>query len=398
MALWFTLLLVGCTPPPEPIHIAPGPGLAVQPQFLDELTADDNAAILDSVLGGDTIWDFEVVLDTAAVQSLQVDPRTWVTGAFKWNGLTWTDVGVRLKGNGSFQNINQRPSIKVKFDHIDPEGDFFGQDVLVFNNMSTDPTKIRERVAYQFYRDFGVAAARANHATITIAGAPRGIYMVMEDVDRDMIQRWFDDDQGSLFELFDTDFIPEGVALFELEFGPDDRTLIAGAAEALTLPREEAIVAVEDWIAMEAFLDYYAVTGLVGQFDAYPFSIPGDDIHWYADPATQRLHPIPHGLDESFQREDRDVALPIGVLARACYFEDPCKERLTERYWTGHDHMQAMDLRGYAEQVMAQVEPVLLVDPFFFGQLAAIQHEQSLLLSFIDNREQRLLEDLGPHP
>ena len=398
MRLWLPVLLVGCSPTPDPIHIAPGGGLPVQPQFLEELDAASNAEILDSVYDGSTIWDFEIYLDQPAIDALIDAPKEWVVGDFAWNGLLWEDVGVRLKGNGSFQGILQRPSVKVKFDHLNPEGDFFGQDMLVFNNMGTDATKIRERVAYQMYREMGIPAVRANHATFRIAGEDKGIYMVMEDVDRDMIQQWFTDDQGSLFELFDADFQPELVELFQLEFGPDDRTLIQGAADALTLSGEEALVEVENYIEMEQFLAYYATTGMLGQFDAYPFSVPGDDIHWYADPTTQRLHPIPHGLDESFQQEQRHMALPIGLLASTCYFDDGCRIRLAEHYWRVNDQMQLIDLYGFAQQTIEDIRPVLQVDPFFFDDGAAINIEQALLLEFLLDREARLVEDMGVRP
>src|SRR6185503_1437004 len=147
-------------------------------------------------------------------------------------------------------------------------------------------------------------------------GQAYGLYANVETVKKQMMGRWFDDNDGPLFEATDVDFRPADVARYELENGPDDRTLLTGLANALTLSDPDAaIAAAAAFIDMDELLNFWAVLAVIGQFDSFPYSIPGDDYFVYADPTTQRLQVIPWGMDETFKAGDVDVTNFSSVLA-----------------------------------------------------------------------------------
>ncbi len=334
------LLLLGCAEPtsPEP----PDWGTVFEATVEAGLSDD---AILAGIFNSPTVQHFDLRIRPVDVQALRDNPGGWVRADFEWEGYELKDVGVRLKGNGSFQPIDEKPSLKIEFDKFVFAQDFFGQDMLVLNNMSSDPSHLREYLAYTLYREAGVPAVRASHSSLAINGEYRGLYTHMEDVDERMLAHWFEDPNGPLYELFQTTWNYNALASVEHEDGPDDPTVIRDLAIALEAPREEAILLAEDHVNMDEFLSFYAVSGVVGQYDAWPFNVLSDDVHLYIDPTTQRIHFIPHGLDESQADPYRHVNIPgSSLLGQACYFTEACSEALAQRTWEVHAISEQIDL------------------------------------------------------
>ncbi len=262
-------------------------------------------------------------LSDEALAALQDDPRTWVEAVFVYEGERYGPVGVRIKGESSYRDLDQKPSFKVKFSEFDPAGRFLDMRRLVFNNMVSDPSMIRERVAYRFCREQGVVAPRANHVTVSVNGEPYGLYANVENTDEELLGRWFDDDGGAMWEIHDADFRPGLLDGFEHEEGDDDPAPI----EALTADMATAEATTLAWnhVDREAWFRYLATMAYIGNIDGYPFSDPGDDAHIYREPTSGLFHFIPHGLDESF-RDDAAVEYVMhGILATASLEDEACK-------------------------------------------------------------------------
>ena len=79
-----------------------------------------------------------------------------------WNGMRVRNVGIRSRGLGSRSGV--KPGLEVNFAHYSSRGQFLGMRALVLDNLTTDPSMIRERVAMAFLRRFGVPAPREVHA------------------------------------------------------------------------------------------------------------------------------------------------------------------------------------------------------------------------------------------
>lgn len=389
------LLLVGCAADP----------VGIDDPFVDPGTVYDvtlvpeqsDAEVLDRVFSGAEVEEFRIDLHPGSFEALLLEPDEWALADFQWRGLVWEEVGVRIKGNGSFRPITEKPSLKIEFDKYVDGQDFFGLDVLVLNNMVTDDSKIRERTAFTLYRAVGVPAPRAAHSVVYLNGGLRGLYTHMEDVDERMLAQWFDDPNGPLFELFDVTLTDADIARFEHEGGPNDRTLLQGAADALEAPtREEQMAVVVDYVGFEAFLRYYAASGYLGQFDAWPYNDPPDDVHLYADPATNRLIPIPHGLDESLADGERNLAIPgTSPLGQACYFTD-CREDLRQMMWSVADTANAIDLAGQATGFHLQImekQQELGADE---AGVQLAMDELNAILELLEDRPDRVTANLGP--
>ena len=130
----------------------------------------------------------------------------------------------------------------------------------------------------------------------------------VENVDRKMAKQWFDDtSEGIMFEVWDVDFYDQYIPYFQLEFGEDDRSSLQGTADALEGTGSAALSAASEHMDLAQFRRFYAVEAVIGQFDSYPYSNPGDDAHVYFNPEVGLLQWLPHGVDETFYYPDHNV-------------------------------------------------------------------------------------------
>jgi spore coat protein CotH len=250
---------------------------------------------------------------------------------------------------------------------------------------------MHERLAYWVYRQAGVPASRSNHLLLTVNGQFYGLYANVETVKKKLIGRWFADNAGPLFEGTDVDFAPQYVEDFELEAGMDDRTLIAGLSMALTMPSADAaITAAGGFADMDKFRHFWAAASVVGQFDALPYSMPGDDFYVYADPTSGRLAFLPWGMDETFYAGSFDVTNVYSVLARRCKESAACFQAYQAAVWEVQGMTEDMDLIGMRNHVMAQIAPYTAMDtrkPYTDQQVTGFQ---GALYWFITERRSKL--------
>lgn len=339
-----------------------------------------------------------VEISESGLVALEADPGTYVRASLSVFGRVWSPVAVRCKGENSFLPITQKCSLKVKLDEYVDGGAFLGLHELTLNNMSNDPSMMHERVAYRMYREAGVPAARSNHAWVTLNGAPYGLFANVETVNRDLLARWYADPEGSLWEVHDVDFTDDYIASFTAEYGVDDRTDLQGAADALEGSGAAAFLALTHHMSVESFINYWAVSAVVGQFDSYPYSSPGDDCHVFDAPASGVLEWLPHGVDETFSFPSNDVTGVNGAVARRCLEFTPCRQIFEERVWEVQAMAEDLDLLGYARDVRAQIGDYALDDPNRPYDAEAVDSYQELMLSFIAGRAEALPEWVGERP
>src|SRR5262245_20275740 len=152
------------------------------------------------------------LFDGASLQALQITihSRDWdallanftsndfYPADVTWNGLRVRNVGIRSRGLGSRSGI--KPGLELDFARYSSRGQFLGLKSLVLDNLTTDPSMIRERVAMAFLRRLGIPAPRETHAQLFVNGQYVGLYAIVEPVDPTFVERTLGDGSGSLFE------------------------------------------------------------------------------------------------------------------------------------------------------------------------------------------------------
>lgn len=351
------------------------------------------------ILGYGQFPQFSLTVDAAGMQALRDSPRTYVPATLSFEGRDYGPVGVHLKGMQSFEPVDQKPSLHINVDSFVPGAAFFGLKDLTLNNMHSDLSMMHERLAYWVARHAGVPASRCNHAWLTFNGQPYGLYANVETVKKRILGRVFASDAGSLFEATDVDFKPELVAAYALVAGPDDRTLLSGAAGALADPDPNAAMAAAAAFAnVDQFTRYWAMCAVVGQYDSFPFSDPGDDYFTYADPVTGRLEFLPWGIDESFYSPDLDFTKIVhSVLGLRCLASPACYRKLVDNVWDILDLVENLDWEGERSRVQDQIASFVQADTRKQQTADDITTYQNSMRYFINNRR-RLLSTMIPPP
>jgi hypothetical protein len=206
-----------------------------------------------------------------------------------------------------------------------------------------------------------------------------------------MLARFFQDSKGSLFEATDVDFVNNLVSRYELENGPDDRALISGLADALTIANPDAaLAAAADYIDLDHFRRFWAMTSLVAQFDSFPYSIPGDDYFLYADPTSRKLYFMPWGMDETFYSAEYDVRQIHSVLATKCMDSPTCFQAYANEVWDMLAMTDEMGLAAERERMIAEIAPYVAQDTRKSYTVTEVNTSQQALYWFIKERRMRL--------
>ncbi len=373
------LLVAACTPSDPPLE-----------PWIDPGTSEEFLAF-------DVMPEVGLRIDDDGVASLERDPRTYVEGTLVYRGQEFGPVGVRLKGQNSFLPFHEKPSFKINVNEYLPEATFYGLKDLTFNNMRSDPSMMHERLAYLVAREAGLPAPRCNHMLLEVNGERYGLYANVETVKERMVAGHFEDHDGTLFEATDVDFTSELVARYELESGPDDRSKLSGLASALTQqPADLAMSAAAGYIDLAHLQRYWAMATVIGHYDGFPYSVPGDDYFVYDDPTTDRLWLIPWGMDETFLSAEHPPMQVHSVLAVACRDTPSCRQGYVDQTWELLAHTEAMGLDALRQMIQDQLAPHIAADTRRPYDDAMVAEYQTQLRYFIRGRREILTASFPP--
>ena len=123
---------------------------------------------------------------------------------FWFDGELVSDVGVRPKGNSSlreaFHSGSPRFSLKVDFNLFNKARNFRGLKKLNLNNGFSDPTLIRERLAYELFEQMGIPTPRSSFIDLWINDTRLGVYTMVEQIDKTFLRRHFPTDDGNIYK------------------------------------------------------------------------------------------------------------------------------------------------------------------------------------------------------
>jgi spore coat protein CotH len=350
------------------------------------------------------------LFNESAVQTLQITmhSRDWETlranftsndfypADVAWNGLRARNVGIRSRGLGSRSGI--KPGLEVNFAHYSSRGQFLGLRALVLDNLTTDPSMLRERVAMAFLRRFGVPAPREVHAQLIVNGQSMGLYAIAEPIDTVFLQRNLGESGGALFEFhwlapYYATFIGENLDLYPPLF--EARTqeyrstfdLYDPIRELLrainTAPAETFRDAVGARLDLESTLRLLAGESFLAEWDGILGYAGMNNFYLYRPATLSQTRLIPWDADHTFQAPDYPLLAGASEnvlmrrmledpLLRARYFElvleavgtasagDWLTAEITNQYLQIRDAMMADTLKPYTnEEVDAAVAELL---------------------------------------
>lgn len=276
---------------------------------------------------------FKITVEPPDLAVLERNDRSYVHATITEGTNVFKDVGLHLKGMGSFRPFKEKPSFSVKFDKNVPGQTYFGLNKFMLNNASQDPTYLAEYMATQMFRDGGLPAARVTHSFVEVNGRALGLYVTIEAMNKDFLRQHFRSAKGNLYEAYLQDIDQK----LDLDGGKDttqsDLTnLLAVARIKKPIDRWNAL---QDVLEVDKYISHLALELMTSHTDGYARN--RNNYRLYHDPATGRFNFIAHGLDWAYADAGVTLEPPRdSIITRAVVqtpqFRPIYRERLRELY------------------------------------------------------------------
>ena len=274
------------------------------------------------------LHDFEIEMADADWQWLKENAtlEEYRRATLVFEGRRYQDAAIRFKGDygtlySCFDGDTQvcpKLSIKLSVNTFSRDQRFFGLRKLNFNSSVRDPSLMHDVVGYRLFRDMGVPAPRASHATLVVNGEALGLFVLVEDVDKEFLQDHFADDEGNLYKsvwpLHDSEE-PYLEALHTNESDPDVSDMLAFHDLVESTSDETFLADIEGWLDPDALATYLAVdraTANTGGIEGFYCYLPdltdcrNQNFYWYHEP-TLGMVLVPWDLDYALYDVNTDL-------------------------------------------------------------------------------------------
>ncbi len=279
------------------------------------------------------IRTFKITVDKPGLAVLEKNDRSYVRATIIEGTNVFQDVGIHLKGMGSFRPFNEKPSIAVKFDKYLPKQDYFGLSKLMLNNASQDGTYLAELIATQMFRDGGLPAARVTHAFVEVNGRALGLYVAIEAMNKDFLKQYFRNTKGNLYEAYLQDIDQK----LDQDGGTD--TTQSDLTNLLAVARMQKPVerwdALQNVLEVDKYISHLALELFTSHTDGYARN--RNNYRLYNDPTTGRFNFLVHGLDWAYSDTGVSIEPPRDSIITRAVIQTPqgrqlYRERVRQLY------------------------------------------------------------------
>lgn len=138
-------------------------------------------------------WDF--LMDTAKYGA----EGYTLAAQVKVNGVIFDSVGVKYKGNSSFDSTRAKNPLHIKLNYVHNNANYLGYDDIKLSNCYSDPTWVREVLAYDILGNY-MHSPKCNFARVFINGTYYGIYTSSESIEKSFLSTHFYSSDNSFFK------------------------------------------------------------------------------------------------------------------------------------------------------------------------------------------------------
>ncbi len=299
---------------------------------VDDSNAEAMAVSVSAEAGG--VFDASTILDIA----IEIDPdeyqeaiaaylenadKEWIEASVRIDGVTYSQVGIRLKGNSSLRVLtadSEPESLPwlIRFDkYIDGQNHEGYFDLVVRSNSST--TSLNEALALDLLAAAGLASQDAVFTNLSVNGSDGTLRLVIEHPDDVWMDETFGDD-GALYKAESTgDYSYRGDdpdsydEVFDQEAGKDnvDLTPLMDFLDFINSSDDATFAAeLSGHLDVETFADYLAMMDLVDNLD--DIDGPGNNSYLHYDPDTDTFTVVPWDMNLAFGVVNVDGGGPGG--------------------------------------------------------------------------------------
>ena len=266
---------------------------------------------------GQAVWPIEFRLTPDDMDRLRRDSRGYVPATILVGGEAIAGARVKLKGRGSYQPLDDKPSFTVSLKETGSALAGSGLTKFHLNNSAQDPSYLRERTATALFIEAGVPAPRVAHARVRVNDRALGLYLLKEGFTRDFVRRHFPPGEG---DLYDDDLGHDVDQRLDRDLAgakPDDQAGLKRLAQAAQEPDlDRRWIRLQETLDVPAFLRFMAMELMTGHWDGY--CLGQNNFRVYHDPVRDRVVFLPAGMDQVFAKADLPwKAAMSGLVARA---------------------------------------------------------------------------------
>jgi hypothetical protein len=230
------------------------------------------------------VWEWN---NGQANEDLGVDPHPYhPLTEFRYDDIVITDAKIRLRGNPSNWDPDNKMQFQIDFAEYHDSGRFLGLTKLLFDAATYNRHMLRDRLSLSIMRDMGIAAPCANNARLDVNGSYYGLFTSIEKLDENFLERVFDDPTGDLWDRHN----------WELE----TNVATANDGRLLLLRDAESVEELETYLDLEQALQVFAAEAIIPDSDG--MWAGGLNYYVYDDPLRGKFVMLPWDLDNSLDR------------------------------------------------------------------------------------------------
>lgn len=305
------------------------------------------------------------------------------------DGQLYPESGVKYKGNSSYNNQGSKKPFRIDLaEYVDDQA-HDGLKKIVLNNGFKDPTMLREKIMLDYLNQHGVSAPRCAFARLYVNNEYRGLYTVVEDVNKTFLSDRFGNKGGNLFKGD-----PRGTltwkgaapdlyyADYELKTNESENNwsdLVELLDKINNTPASQLGTVLSGYLNTESWYRYWASHNLFVNLDSYVGS--GHNYFLYHNTDTDRFEWITWDVNEAFGNFQMGISLtglkvlPIGHIPLPAqqrplmnrFWQDPAlKSAYADTYCDLVQDFSNQKLNAHIDSLADLIRTAVYEDPFKF--------------------------------
>lgn len=282
----------------------------------------------DALFNDTTVKRLDLRLNSMDWEKLKAEFRTneYYPADVVFEGQTVRNAGIRSRGLGS--RSGTKPGLRVDFNRYTDDQTFLGLSAFILDNLTQDPSTVRETIAMKLFARLGIPAPREAHVRLYVNNQFAGLYVAVEEINKQFLARIFgsigDDIQndGGLFEFNYLDpwtftYLGPDLEAYKARFDPKTEenkpdeekyrpieTLVRLANE---LPPDQFLPVLGERLDLPGFMRYMAAQNFIAQNDGFLGYAGMNNFYFYRLENTIKHVFIAWDEDNAFAFPDFDV-------------------------------------------------------------------------------------------
>jgi hypothetical protein len=286
-----------------------------------ELPPDPSAEFFNSA----HVRDLKLFINSKDWANLQENylSNTFYPCDLHWEGQIARNVGCRSRGRGS--RLREKPGLKVDIDFYSTKQAFLGMTSFVLDNLSQDPSTLREVAIMAFFARMGQPASREAFVRLWVNNQYLGLYAVAESINKLFLRRNFGqieedwEDDGYLYEYdykadYKFEYLGSDLEKYEEIWDPKTHENASKEKkwryfEELTrlvheVPDQDFAAIIGQRLDLMAFTKHLALENFVAELDGFVGYAGMNNFYFYRMEHTGLGRPIVWDKDVAFHSVD----------------------------------------------------------------------------------------------